>query len=420
MTDDEKVNPDYQNNCINLWFPGVSIYPEKNCLSVEDLKGMIRENMPSDVPISFAMAQCYSGAFHGLGYSRDQDGFPRRDGNACGFTAVTKDTTSAGCTDFVEEDLYDGYERRIAEAITGRSVLSGETIGDPILSLLEAHNSASLLDDTKDQPLRTSESYVLDYAEAHEMSFEKNEDRLAFRATLGEIWQELAGEKSPLALKLVPTLGADLERRLVFVEKLRSQLVAWRRFHKFALGKADLSYLSQMREGVGLMVEKLDDKRGDLWSDFKKRRAPVRAKFILDLKRQDDPEKKKLLELQTLGELGQEVIYSRLFKEDASLKKLERFLSFSNNYNENLLGWAEKRDDIKKSDIEKLKRLRVQIETIDRELMDLAILKGELQRLENQMVVASMVGWMVKNLKGGALVELTDLVKCESEASLVP
>ena len=79
VTNEQKVENSFKNNCINLWTPESLLYPEKSCLSVDQLRHMIEQNIPPEIPKTFVMSQCYSGGFHLLGYSKDADGKPHRN-----------------------------------------------------------------------------------------------------------------------------------------------------------------------------------------------------------------------------------------------------------------------------------------------------------------------------------------------------
>ena len=141
----------------------------KACLSVRDLKQSLA-SIHSDKKI-FAMTQCYSGGFHQLSVERDDDGYYFANPNVCGFSATTEDETASGCTPNVDGPHYQGYERYLAEALTGIDVVTGKKIGEPAKTLSEAHYHAAAIDQTNDVPLSTSDYFLRKWASTLENDF---------------------------------------------------------------------------------------------------------------------------------------------------------------------------------------------------------------------------------------------------------
>lgn len=163
VSDHGMPNPeadDYENNCINLW----SYTPDDEdvewqdmCLSRKELQPLLQREGGKTV---FAMSQCYSGSFHRMSITRT-DGYPTANPNICGFTSVPEDMMASGCTDDVQADRYQGYERYFTEMLTGRDVVTKKRIMDaPQPTVKRAHEAAVLRDMTLDIPLSTSDVYL--------------------------------------------------------------------------------------------------------------------------------------------------------------------------------------------------------------------------------------------------------------------
>lgn len=163
------VDTHYSNNCINLW--GVDTTASGSaqqrsfadrCLSVRELGELLRNTHPQG-PTVFAMSQCFSGGFHQMSV-HTEDGFPTADIHMCGFTAVTEDTYASGCTADADGPTYQGYERYLAEGLSGKDVVTGAAVGASSITLEEAHRKAVLRDLTVDIPLRTSDYLLWQWA----------------------------------------------------------------------------------------------------------------------------------------------------------------------------------------------------------------------------------------------------------------
>ncbi len=158
---------DYSNNCIDLWgFDAATMTTKpfaEQCLSQRELRSLIKTHVPARRTI-FAMTQCFSGGFHEMSVSR-QNGYPVADVNLCGFTAVTPDTTASGCTPDVDGPGYKGYERYLAQQLTGKNVVNGQPMAYARKATLkEAHLAAALEDTAKDIPFSTSDHFLVKWA----------------------------------------------------------------------------------------------------------------------------------------------------------------------------------------------------------------------------------------------------------------
>lgn len=158
----------YSNNCIDSWGFDADLKEERfnllkfpyRCLSKDELKNKLEKISAKN--IIFSMSQCYSGGFHQMSVTH-QGGYPTANTKICGFTAITKDTTASGCTPDVDGPNYQGYERYFTENLTGVDVVSGERLRPPRVSIQDAHRAATVQDLTKDIPISTSDSYLMDW-----------------------------------------------------------------------------------------------------------------------------------------------------------------------------------------------------------------------------------------------------------------
>lgn len=153
----------YDNNCISLWnYDDVHMKKgswEQSCLSVKELKKLIHQHVRAKRTV-FAMSQCFSGGFHQMSVG-ERRGYPKANVNLCGFTASTEDLPASGCMPDVNERNYEGYERYLAEHVTGRNILDASRAPkEHGRSLYDAHYAASLTDMTIDIPTTTSDYYL--------------------------------------------------------------------------------------------------------------------------------------------------------------------------------------------------------------------------------------------------------------------
>ncbi len=418
QVEEKKMVPAYRDNIIALWDPEQTLYPEKGTLSVSDLKGLLKKSIPDNVPMAFVMTQCFSGGFHMLGYSLDEKGIPKKEGNICGFTAITQDTIAAGCTSFVSEHRYDGYERRIVEAITGVSVMDGRRLGSPTTDISQAHTIAMLNDNTKDVPLRTSEAYVLQYLEAERQkrkAAEKENSKTegpALDEELEKIWDLIEG--GSIDPKLVDQRGLDL------IRDLAKKLEEWHPEHLYGITDASLKKISEERKAIQILQSAVEKEKNKLGKKFDKKFEPILAAYLLALKEAKNPEAKQTQDWERLINLeANRLIYSRLFQEDPTLQKYTKYLTYEENRNDIILNWAEeKKSGINEKDVETLRGLRHQIRTLKREANRLETLEGQLRRIETQMQVAAGMVWLTRENRQEALRDIASFVACENAVKI--
>lgn len=182
----------FSDNCIGLWaFDAEKLVLRpfsESCLSVSELRRALRRHVRGRKTV-FAMTQCFSGGFHQLSV-QNVAGYPTADVDVCGFTAVTADTTASGCTANVDGPGYKGYERYLAQQLTGIDVVTGKPMPYPRkTSLREAHFAAALEDTAKDIPLTTSDYYLTEWADALEKNGFQVRNRALTKAAAAKLYR---------------------------------------------------------------------------------------------------------------------------------------------------------------------------------------------------------------------------------------
>lgn len=131
--------------------------------------------------VVFCMTQCYSGGFHGLGlpdemtpnkkwFTRTPEwtaAMPKAPAKlllAAGFTATDGLSTAAGCDPSPDADGWAGYERYHPEGLLGVNLMTDEIRDGGCRSFAEAHERATLVDQTIDKPRSTSDEFLARWA----------------------------------------------------------------------------------------------------------------------------------------------------------------------------------------------------------------------------------------------------------------
>lgn len=127
---------DAGNNALQLW--------NHTRLSVREFAGLLDELDPG-VQFRFFFPQCYSGAFLQLADTAPLAYEDSSQAAQCGFTAVSADKMSEGCTVSIEAGDYRDYSTYFFAALDGKT-RTGEPLngsadenGDGVVSLHEAH-----------------------------------------------------------------------------------------------------------------------------------------------------------------------------------------------------------------------------------------------------------------------------------------
>ncbi len=147
---------------------------DREVLTVTELRKTIADGIGQG-RVVFSMTQCHSGGFHELGVAAEMT--PPRSwftavpawaaGNArgvglraAGFTATDEESIAAGCDAAPDPDLWAGYERFLPENLFGIDLMSGQPKHRVTDSFAQAHEAATLVDQTIDKPRATSEHYL--------------------------------------------------------------------------------------------------------------------------------------------------------------------------------------------------------------------------------------------------------------------
>lgn len=409
-----EVEAAYNNNCINLWLPGISAHPEHACLSTSQLRQLLTKVIPNNTPVNFVMSQCFSGGFHQLGFIKDSHGMPHKVGETCGFTSVPKFTYASGCTVFVDEKLYDGYERRIAEAITGRSVMTGKKLQDPIYSLSKAHDMAFMTDNTKDVPTRTSEAYLQTILLAkHDHRQHDDHYPIGPIETLNPIWLELSNKQFSGIPKRV---HQDLERRLDLIRSFRIQLMQWHPLYTKNLLNADLHQVSLQRQTFETMRNDLKKRIDAKRDEFNKVYAPIKAAYLLDLKEKDNEESHKTINYIMYSELDHHQVYTRFHIKDKTLKTFQAYLNFLDKMDNTILTWAKSQKNM--LNVELATQYHTELQLMTAHFDELDLLAGQFHRLESQMMIATGSIWLFKQkYLANQQIEFMSFIDCENQAT---
>ena len=127
---------DTSNNALKLW--------NNTRLSAREFESLL-DTLEPDVQFRFFFPQCYSGAFLRLADARSFTYKGSTQARQCGFTAVSANEISEGCTVSIKEGDYRDYSTYFFAALNGKNRLgealshSPDTDGDGKVSLHEAH-----------------------------------------------------------------------------------------------------------------------------------------------------------------------------------------------------------------------------------------------------------------------------------------
>lgn len=126
--------------------------------------------------VVFCMTQCHSGGFHHLAVPRsvapNARWFTEKPVwlapvnpfetyvRAAGFTATDERSLAAGCQADPDYLRWAGYERYVPERLFGWDMFKLEPNAPGLRSFAEAHEAATLIDQTIDKPYSTSEQYL--------------------------------------------------------------------------------------------------------------------------------------------------------------------------------------------------------------------------------------------------------------------
>lgn len=127
---------DHRGNALKLW--------NNTHLSVNEFQALLK-SLDAGVQFRFFFPQCYSGAFLSLADARTFTYQNSKQAVRCGFTAVSANKKSEGCTVSIDEGDYRDYSTYFFAALDGKTRLgkplshSPDRDGDGKVSLHEAH-----------------------------------------------------------------------------------------------------------------------------------------------------------------------------------------------------------------------------------------------------------------------------------------
>lgn len=194
---------DINNNHFDMW-------GKDEILSVKDLAAHINK-LPSEMPVTLIMVQCFSGAFaNTLFENADPTGKPL-DRDIAGFFASVPDRVAAGCTPEINEANYRDFTSYFFAALSGRDRLGRRVSGadynrDGKVGMNEAYCYTLIHDDSIDVPVCTSDIFL--------RRFNSVSDAALFKTPYSEVLSH-ATEAQRAALEgLSSRLGVTGEARL--------------------------------------------------------------------------------------------------------------------------------------------------------------------------------------------------------------
>ncbi|HEX4086734.1 MAG TPA: hypothetical protein VHY22_17610 [Chthoniobacteraceae bacterium] len=169
-----------------LYFAGHgSVAHDKNKDSVYNLwndenldpETLVREinTLPSHVPVTLVMAQCFSGGFGDVIFRNANLDLPLNNHPVAGFFAAESDREAAGCGTDTNSPLYQDFSSYFFGALSGRDklghvVTGADYDGDGRVSCHEAYCYAMIHDQSIDTPVCTTLVFLRKYADIPDSS----------------------------------------------------------------------------------------------------------------------------------------------------------------------------------------------------------------------------------------------------------
>lgn len=163
-------------------------------LRVSDLRQALAQGLGKG-RVVFCMTQCHSGGFHHLGVPRTVTPnarwfttvpawlTPKTDdtvfARAAGYTATDERSLAAGCQADPDYLRWAGYERYVPQVLFGWDLFELQRNAKGLRSFAEAHEAATLIDQTIDKPYSTSEQYLERWANLIETRLLRETNNLA-------------------------------------------------------------------------------------------------------------------------------------------------------------------------------------------------------------------------------------------------
>lgn len=211
----------------------------KEVLGVAELREVLEQGLGQGRVI-FGMTQCHSGGFHELAVAHEM--VPPREWFAAtppawltgrargvqlrvaGFTSVDEASPAAGCDADPDPERWAGYERFLPEALLGVDLMTGQVRGPGLRTLAEAHEAATLVDHTIDQPRSTSEHYLEAWAKLIETKLATTLNVTSWTQQAVTAYQRAVDRGTAAATD--PLFRARQEQVARFTQRLAAQLPA--------------------------------------------------------------------------------------------------------------------------------------------------------------------------------------------------
>lgn len=190
-----RTSGDEAQSLINLWQYSADSQAnhgwkadDKQSLTVADLRKELSKGLGRG-KVVFCMTQCHSGGFHYLSVPHDLHADPawflylpkyagREDYQSlplvAGFAATDEYSLASGCDPDPDPQKWGGYERYVAEKLTGMDLMAQIPQSRMLMSFSAAHAQATLADATIDKPVSTSEQFLERWANLIEIHLSTN------------------------------------------------------------------------------------------------------------------------------------------------------------------------------------------------------------------------------------------------------
>ena len=128
------------------------------------------DTLPSHVPVTLVMAQCFSGGFSNVLFKKANPDLPQNNRLITGFFAAENDREAAGCGTETNSPLYQDFSSYFFGALSGRDKLGHRVDGADYdgkgrVSCYDAYCYALIHDDSIDTPVCTSMIFLRRFAQ---------------------------------------------------------------------------------------------------------------------------------------------------------------------------------------------------------------------------------------------------------------
>ena len=212
-----------------------------------------------------------------------------------------------------------------------------------------------------------------------------------------------------------------MQLRMSLIEELTEQLATWYPLYGEQISRIDIEGIKDMRSALQTTIADINKKKETYKSNTTELFSPIKDAYLEALRGKSDPvsvEQKEFIMLW--NQVNSKTILSRLQKEDTTLKKYERFVNYTDNYNAIVSEWARTEGGYADSDFDAITYYDNKIMLLSTQHTELERFVGELRRLQTQMQIAAGYYWLAHNNQGPALEDLKQFIECEQEAVSIP